>query len=99
MKKQDLINLINNTEELYSLSEVEDIIPKEVKCVAEHLNIDNYRWFSVAVDVYACEDGYVGISGVYQLFSENMCDSDCDYLCEASEYEKVITTTYKKVKV
>lgn len=27
-----------------------------------------------------------------------MCCNDCDYLCEASEYEKVITTTYKKSK-
>ena len=99
MTKQDLINLINNNEELYSLLKAENIIPIEVKCVAEHLYVDKHRWFSTSVNVYACEDGYVGIRGVDQLFSPYMCFSDCDYLCEASEYEEVITTTYKKVKV
>lgn len=97
MKKQDLINLINN-EELYSLSDAEDIIPIEIECVAEHLDINNYRWFNTAVDVYACEDGYVGIRGIYQLFSANMCCSDCDYPCEALEYEEVTVVTYKQVK-
>jgi hypothetical protein len=99
MKKQDLINLINNNEELDYLSAVEDIIPKEVNCVAEHLYVDKHRWFSTSVNVYACEDGYVGIRGVDQLFSPYMCFSDCDYPCEASEYEEVVTITYKRVKV
>ena len=38
MKVRDLIELINNSENLYCLGHVEDIIPKDIECVAEELN-------------------------------------------------------------
>lgn len=94
MKKKELIDLINS-ECLYSLSEAEDIIPKEVQCVATNLYIDRHSWYGTCVNVYACEDGYVGICGVNQLYSVTMTFSDCDCLCEATEYEEVHTITYK----
>ena len=84
MKKKELIDLINN-DCLYSLYDAEDIIPKEVKCVATDLEIDRHRWYSTCVNVYACEDGYVGIYGVNQLYSSGMTFSDCDCHCEALE--------------
>ena len=98
MKKKELIDLINN-DCLYCLYAVEDIIPKEVQCVATNLNIDSrHRWYSTCVNVYACEDGFVGICGVNQLYSDMMTFSDCDCHCEASEYEEVQTITYKPKK-
>lgn len=97
MKKKELIDLINN-DCLYSLCDAEDVIPKEVKRVATDLEIDRHRWYSTCVNVYACEDGYVGIYGVDQLYSSGMTFSDCDCHCEASEYEEVTTITYKPKK-
>ena len=71
MKKKELIDLINN-ECLYSLSKAEDIIPREVPCVATDLELDRHRWYDTCVNIYACEDGYVGIWGVNQLYSDMM---------------------------
>lgn len=99
MKKKELIDLINNNEDcLYSIFDAEDIIQKEVKCVASELELDRHRWYSICVNVYACEDGYVGIRGVNQLYSDTMIFSDCDVICEAEEYEEVTTITYKAKK-
>ena len=92
MKKKELIDLVNNSC-LYSICDAEDVIPKEVKCVATDVERYRYRWYSTCVNVYACEDGYVGIWGVSQLYSDMMTFSDCQ--CEALEYEEVTTITYK----
>lgn len=94
MKKNELIELINNGC-FCNIYDVEDIIPREVQCVAKDLEIDKHRWYSTCVNVYACEDGYVGIRGVDDLYSEAMVYSDCNCLCKASEYEEVTTITYK----
>jgi hypothetical protein len=95
MKVQDLIELINNSEDLYCLGDAEDIIPKDVNCVASELDVDKHRWFSTAVDVYACKDGYVGVYGVNTIYSEHMAPRDCNYPCGALEYELVQITSYK----
>ena len=97
MKKKELIDLVNN-DCLYSICEAEYIMPQEVQCVATDLEPDKHRWYSTCVNVYACEDGYVGVWGVNQLYSEMMCFSDCDCPCEAEEYEEVTTITYKPKK-
>lgn len=97
MKKKELIDLINN-DYLYSIYDAEDIIPKDVQCVAKDLEVDKHRWYSTCVNVYACEDGYVGIRGVNDLYSDRMCYSDCNCYCEASEYKAVATITYKPKK-
>lgn len=97
MKTKELIDLINNGC-LYDLYDAEDIIPKEVKCVAKDLEIDKHRWYSTCVNVYACEDGYVGIRGVNDLYSEAIVYSDCNCCCEASEYKALATITYKPKK-
>ena len=94
MKTKELIDLINNGC-LYDLYDAEDIIPREVQCVAKDLEIDKHRWYSTCVNVYACEDGYVGIRGVNDLYSDSMDYSDCDCCCTTLEYEEVTTITYK----
>lgn len=95
MKVQELIELINNAEDLYSLWDAEEIIPSHIKLVEDELNPDRHRWYCVSTNVYKCEDGFVGVRGVSQLFSEMMSYSDCDEVCYALEYEEVTTITYK----
>jgi len=93
MKAQDLINLINENP-LYSLWDADDVIDKKAKKVASHLELDEHRWYSTAVNVYECEDGFVGIFGVYQSFSESQMLDDINVVCEASRYKEVKTVTY-----
>ena len=98
MKVQDLIELINSSGELYCLDDVSDIIPEDVKCVAEELDIDKHRWFNTAVNIYACEDGYVGVRGVNTIYDEYTEPLDCDFPCKAFEYEAIQITSYKLKK-
>ncbi len=100
MKVAELIEAINS-QGLNSLWEVHDTYGRgenAPKRVAEGLSLDEYRWYSTAVNVYECEDGYVGVYGAYQSFSEMQTWEDLDVICEASEYEPMQTTTYKPRK-
>lgn len=95
MKVDELIDKVNNSEEpIYSLWCLEDAIPDLPECVAEGLELDEHRWYSVAVNVYKCEDGFVGIWGTYQNFSEMQGWSDIDIHCEAEEYKQIPSVTY-----
>jgi len=93
MKVQELINLINENE-FYSLFEAECAIPRDVDKVASGLELNEHRWYSIAVDVYKCEDGFVGIRGAYQSFSEMQSWKDIDVICGAGEYIEKTTITY-----
>lgn len=92
MTVQELINLITENR-FYSLLEVEDAI--DCKKVASGLELDKHRWYSKATDVYKCDDGFVGVKGVYQSFSDMQDWRDIDVLCEAEEYKEVQTVTYE----
>ena len=98
MKVQELINYVDERN-LYSLWDFEESLTdekfNELKKVAKGLEIDKHRWYEVSTTVYKVEDGYVGVRGVTHLYSEGMSYSDCDYLCEASEYEEVQTISYR----
>lgn len=101
MKVAELIEAING-QGLCSLWEVQDIYSRgdnAPKRVAEGLSLDEHRWYSTAVNVYECEDGYVGVYGAYQSFSEMQSWEDLGVFCEASEYEPVQTITYKPKEV
>jgi hypothetical protein len=101
MKVQELIDLINNTERdvpLYSLYDAEDVIPRGVDKVASGLDLDEHRWYSTAIDVYQCEDGFVGIRGAYQSFSEMQDWSDICFTCYAFEMEAVPSVKYVRKK-
>lgn len=93
MKKQELIDLINNAH-CCSLWKAEDIIPIDIPQVAEGLKLDEHRWYSTAINVYKCEDGFVGVWGAYQSFSEMQMWEDLDVICEAFPMKPIETITY-----
>lgn len=66
MKVKELITLVNNNffYSLHDLDEIENL----PKCVAGGLELNQHRWCSTAINVYKCEDGFVGIWGIYQSF-------------------------------
>lgn len=97
MKVQEAINKINNSEEpLYSIFTAEELIDGEE--VVEHQDLDEHRWYSIATRVYKLEDGYLGVRGAYQSFSEMQMWSDIDVLCKAFEMEPVPSVKYVKKK-
>lgn len=99
MKVKELFELIDNSEEtLYCLGDFEGLIGDKCEKVASHIDMDSYRWYSCATDVYKCEDGYVGIYAGFQLFSTQMYWSDASPDTCASEYEEVQTVTYRPKK-
>ena len=101
MKVQELIDYVNS-KGFYSIYEFQDSLTdkqfKELKIIPESINVDRHRWYEISTTVYKVEDGYVGIRGISQIYSEYMSDKDCDYLCEASEYEEVQTISYREKK-
>lgn len=93
MKREELIEKVNAAH-YKSLWEAEDEMDPEVEKVAKGLDLDEHRWFSTAIDVYRCEDGFVGIQGAYQSFSEMQSWSDIDWDCTAFPMKAVETITY-----
>ena len=100
MKVQKLIDYVNSNG-FYSMYDFEDSLTdreSELEIVSEDIDVDRHRWYEISTTVYKVEDGYVGIRGISQIYSEYMSDKDCDYLCEASEYEEVQTISYREKK-
>ena len=93
MNREQLIEFVNNSH-FKSLFEAEDNIPSGINKVASGLDLDEHRWFSTAIDVYRCEDGFVGIQGAYQSFSEMQSWSDIDWDCTAFPMKEIQTVTY-----
>ena len=96
MKVEEAIELINS-KKLDALWRVEDEI-NDIKLVEKGSNLDEYRWFSYATNYYKCEDGFIGVEGPYQLFSESQMWSDTaeDYgYCNAFEAEEYTTVSYR----
>lgn len=98
MKVQEAIDLINNSEEpLYSIYDAEELI--QGKMVKEHQDLDEHRWYSIATRVYEVEDGFVGIRGCYQSFSEMQDWSDISTDCggvEAFEVKPMPSVYYER---
>lgn len=82
MKVQEAINKINE-EPVYSIFMADDII--DGKVVAGCQDLSQYRWYSTAVRVYQVEDGFVGVYGLFQVFSESAYYKDFNVRCEAYE--------------
>lgn len=95
MKVQELIDLLNSNYPLYSLWDAEDVIGKGAKKVASGLELNELCWHSIATDVYACDDGYVGVRGAYKSHSEQQAWYDIDVKCTAKEYEAIQKITYQ----
>ncbi len=105
MKVKEFIEFINNNpsdEKFLCLTDVDWRIQDgdlgTPERVASKLEIDNHRWFSTAVDVYKLNDGFVGVRGCYQSFSEMQSWEDVGYKCHALEYEEIPSVTYKPVE-
>lgn len=95
MKVAEVIEKVNSTKywSLYSFEEDFDL-----EMVASGLYVDKLRWFETSTSVYKCEDGFVGVNGVTQTYSEMMDYSDCLCECFAEEFEPKQTITYVPVK-
>ena len=92
MKVKDLISYIN-TNKFYSLQDMEDSLQYDLeefpKRVAKNLEIDKHRWYEVSTSVYKLEDGFVGIRGVSNIYTENMDAEECCFKCSAAEYKEI----------
>ena len=82
-----------NSDHIYCIQDFEENYP--VECVASNLYMDTHRWYETSTSVYKCSDGYVGVNGVSQLFSEDMSYSDVDCPCIAEEFAPVQSIVYK----
>jgi len=91
MKVAEVIEKVNSTK-YWSLYDFEEDF--DLEAVASGLYVDKHRWYEISTTVYKCDDGFVGVSGVVQTYSEMMDYSDCLCECSAEEFEPKQVTTY-----
>lgn len=94
MKVKEAIELINNSEELYSLDDAENIIDYE-KQLASDIDISRHRWYETSTPYFQLEDGILGINGVSNIYSEHMMAPDCNVQSQAFEREEFTTISYR----
>lgn len=92
MTRKEAIELINTSDNCYSLRDAKNLL-RDCKYIKRQ-DYDDYRWHIMATDIYEAEDGYIGVSGVFKLKSEEISFSDCDKRCIAEEYDAIPTITY-----
>lgn len=95
MKVAEVINKVNSTI-YWSLFSFEEDFDLEI--VASGLYVDKHRWYEISTSVYKCEDGFVGVNGVTQTYSENLSCEDILCKCFAEEFEPKQTIAYVPVK-
>ena len=98
MKVKELIELINNAK-LYSLWDADELIHNDVNLVECYLNSHSHELYDLSTNIYKCDDGYVGVEGLFSLKSENMNYIDCGISCSASEFIAIPTITYKQKNI
>ena len=91
MKVAEVIEKVNSTK-YWSLFSFEEDFDLEI--VASGLYVDKHRWYEISTTVYKCEDGFVGVNGVSQLYSECMDYESCYCECIAKEFVPKQTITY-----
>lgn len=94
MKVKEAIELINNSEELYSLDDAENIINYE-KQLASDIDINRHRWYETSTSYFQLEDGILGINGVSNIYSEHMMAPDCNVQPQAFEGKEFTTISYR----
>ena len=92
MTKEEAIELINNSDNCYSLSDAENLL-KGCK-FKNRQDYESCRWYTLATDIYEVDDGYIGVSGVSELKSEMMDYSDTGEHCFVEDYQVIQTITY-----
>lgn len=94
MKTQEIIDLINN-KPLYSLNDAKDVIGEKAKQVTrQRTNAGNCMPYSTDIDIYQCDDGFVGVYGISHLFTKEETLEDMGVVCQASEYIKEVKVWY-----
>ena len=93
MKVKEFIKMVNEGE-FWSLWEVDDSDLGDFERIQSGNDLDQHRWYSTAEDIYKLEDGYVGVYGLYQIFSEIGYAKDYDVKCVAYEVEPVPSIKY-----
>ena len=94
MKVEEFIQMINEGE-FWSLAEINDSdLGEGFERIQSGNDLDEHRWYSAAEDVYKLEDGYVGVWGLFQIFSEWDYAKDYGIRCEAYEVEPVPSIKY-----
>lgn len=91
MKVADVIEKVNS-ESFWSLFDFEENF--DLRCVASDLNVDRHRWYELSTNVYECDDGFVGVSGIAECYSEMMSPVDCGCSCFAEQYVPIETVQY-----
>ena len=87
MKIKEAIELINNSDNYYSLLDAEDLL---IGCkFRKRQDYCIHKWYMMATDIYKVDDGYIGIKGVVGIKSEIINER-----CRAKEYEAIQTITY-----
>ncbi len=94
MKVKEAIELINNSEELYSLNDAENIIDYE-KQLASDIDISRHRWYETSTSYFQLENGILGINGVSNIYSEHMMAPDFNVQPQAFEGEEFTTISYR----
>lgn len=92
MKVAEVIEKVN-TNEYWSLYDFEEDTKLEV--VDTCINGVGYHLkYEEMTNVYKCDDGFVGVSGVAHLYNDAEEFFECNHKCTAKEYKSVLTVKY-----
>lgn len=94
MTVKEFMQMVNEGE-FWSLGAVDDSdLGEGFERIESGNDLDEHRWYSTAEDIYKLEDGYVGVYGLFQIFSEWDYAKDYGIKCEAYEVEPVPSIKY-----
>ena len=88
MKKRDLIHFIMEKKFLGLL-----YLPDTWTCVKSRINTQICGGYAVATNVYECDDGFVGVTGVRWVYNHKTYN-ELGVPCTAEEYEAIQTVEY-----
>lgn len=94
MKVKEAIELINNSDNCYSLYDAESLLTECKLINRQDYNNNSNIWYIMATDIYKVENGYIGVRGVLGLKSATMNYPNPSEHCIAKEYKAVPTITY-----
>lgn len=94
MTVKEFIQMVNEGE-FWSLGAIDDSdLGEGFERIESGNDLDQHRWYSTAEDIYKLEDGYVGVRGLFQIFSEWDYAKDYGVKCRAYEVEPVPSIKY-----
>ena len=104
MRKQELLDFVHNRD-FFSLHQFESALDnhgKDLLCVSKNQDKkyfwskeDDQKLVEVATNIYHCDDGFVGVTGVSD-YKGIVSSVTCDYKCRADEFCPIQYTIYRK---